>query len=602
MSRWASRAGSLLDAEQFSRYLRQSHLGKPYQDYIRTTFLATLVTAAGLAISSAVLVQTGLMEQLIPVFPPTLAAVVLPVAGTAIAFSCLYFYPALLAHGRRNRINEELPFAVTYMQALSSTMTLYQVFRSVFEEEELYGEISREFGMLVRDVELFGDDLLTAMRSLYRSTPSAQLGKLVNELILIFESGGSIPQFLATQSANYREQSQREMKLSLQTIEIMAEVYVTAFIAGPITLIIMVVAQNMTGQNQLSGYMPLIYLGLPVGSILMIWILYILLPSEKMEVSRKEISDLEFTSESVGMTDTSDLPPAFMKRIENKKQQIRIRDILAHPMRYFITDYQFAAGIGLATDLIIGLLFLNGTIAGFFPQYTVEVAICLLVIAGIAPLAVAYEARKWYINRIEAQIPEFLRELAELKDIGMTLQGAIETISRSKLGVLVSELQIVAREMKMGSSVMSALVRMEERIGVVPVKRAISLIIKASEITDYIRDILIIASTDLEHYISMKKDRFNVSFVYVMIVYLSFCIFLYTAYELNVAFIAQFKSQNLNVNTQGNVLEMFRIAIMLGGFSGIMAGQLSAANILAGLKHTIIFLTISVILFVYIIP
>jgi len=54
-------------------------------------------------------------------------------------------------------------------------MTLYQVFRSVFEEEELYGEISREFGMIVRDVELLGDDVLSAMRNLYRSTPSPQL-------------------------------------------------------------------------------------------------------------------------------------------------------------------------------------------------------------------------------------------------------------------------------------------------------------------------------------------------------------------------------------------------------------------------------------------
>jgi flagellar protein FlaJ len=45
---------------------------------------------------------------------------------------------------------------------------------------------------------------------------------------------------------------------------------------------------------------------------------------------------------------------------------------------------------------------------------------------------------------------------------------------------------------------------------------------------------------------------------------------------------------------------MFRIAIILGLFSGIMAGQLSAANIMAGFKHSVLFLVASVVLFVYV--
>ena len=41
----------------------------------------------------------------------------------------------------------------------------------------------------------------------------------------------------------------------------MAEVYVTAFVAGPITMIIIIVAQNLGGKSDLSQYMPIIIIG-----------------------------------------------------------------------------------------------------------------------------------------------------------------------------------------------------------------------------------------------------------------------------------------------------------------------------------------------------
>jgi flagellar protein FlaJ len=143
---------------------------------------------------------------------------------------------------------------------------------------------------------------------------------------------------------------------------------------------------------------------------------------------------------------------------------------------------------------------------------------------------------------------------------------------------------------------------MENRIGIVSVKRAISLLVKASEVTDYIKDILIIAINDFEHYLKLKKDRFNVAVIYVMIVYLSVGIYLYTAYSLNVSFIASFSDFNLNFDTMGNLTDMFQIGMVLGFFSGLMTGQLSVNSILAGLKHAIVLLLGCFVLFIYIMP
>ncbi|NLD56790.1 MAG: type II secretion system F family protein, partial [Methanomicrobiales archaeon] len=192
--------------------------------------------------------------------------------------------------------------------------------------------------------------------------------------------------------------------------------------------------------------------------------------------------------------------------------------------------------------------------------------------------------------------------LSDMKDIGITLQEAIHRISSARLGVLSSELSVASRDIQSGVYVNSALVRMEERIGLVSVKRAISLLVRASEITTNLRQIFIIAITDIEHYLRLKQERANTTVVYVMIIYLSFGIYLYTAYQLNVPFLASFSSEtmNLNIDTAGNLSEMFRIGIILGAFSGIMAGQFSSNSILAGFKHSIVLLAAALALFVFV--
>ena len=121
------------------------------------------------------------------------------------------------------------------------------------------------------------------------------------------------------------------------------------------------------------------------------------------------------------------------------------------------------------------------------------------------------------MNSVESHTPEFLRQLVDMKDVGVTLQTAIGLISNSKLGVLSQELVMTSEDIRRGATTINALVRMEERIGLVSVKRAMSLLVKASEVTDYIKDVLIIAINDFEHYLKLKKDRFNIAITYVMI-------------------------------------------------------------------------------------
>ena len=514
------------------------------------------------------------------------------------------YHPAIVAQGRKSKIELDLPYAISFMQALSTTMPPFEMIRKVYEEQDMFGEVSKEFGVIVRNVEVFGDDLITAMRDLQHVTPSNNLRDFLNDLGIVFDSGGDVSSYLAAKTDFYREQAKRELELVLKTIEIMAEVYVSAFVAGPIALIIMIVAQGMTNQSSMDWVLPLMYIAIPAGAIVMIWLLSIMLPPENLEVTHKEIAEYDFGS-SIPEKAAEDSPEktrddeAFFKRIKAQKERNRIYNIIRHPLRAYITTYDYGIIAGGLIDAVFVLFWMMGVFDPIFPHNVFESVICLLIIGFMAPVAVAYEGRRWYVRNVEAHLPEFLRELSDMKDIGLTIQDAIHRISGAKLGLLSSELSSASRDISAGTNVNAALVRMEERIGLVSVKRAISLLVRASEITTNLRQIFMIAISDFEHYLKLKSERENTTIVYVMIIYLSFGIYLYTAYQLNVPFLASFKGQNVTMDIAGNTTDMFRIGIILGAFSGIMAGQFSSNSILAGFKHSILLLLAAMIMFVF---
>lgn len=588
------------------RDLRSAHMPITAEEYVHTIHVNVLGSLGMYLVIGLLLLITGFELNFFGISSSNILIWLLLfiLLGPGMYGVMLYF-PQINARGRKSRIDLDLPYAISYMQALSTTMPPYDIIRKVYEEQDMFGEISKEFGIIVRNVELFGDDLDAAIKDLQHTTPSTNLRDFLNDLAIVFDSGGNVTTYLGAKTEYYRDQAKQEVELVLKTIEIMAEVYVTAFVAGPIALIIMIVAQGMTNNQEMAWILPMMYVCIPAGAIVMIWILSLMLPPENLEISRKETVEESFGSSVRGTegADTGGDDPKdreFYKRIEDNKRKNYFINQLRHPFRTYIRSYYYGLGLGIVFAAIVALIWLTGGFDTLIPHDRMETVICLMIILFMAPLAISFEGRRWYVHNIEAHLPDFLRELSDMKDIGITLHEAIHRISAAKLGVLSSELSVASRDIESGAYVTTALVKMEERIGLVSVKRAISLLVRASEITANLRQIFIIAITDFEYYLKLKRERSNTTIIYVMIIYLSFGIYLYTAYQLNVPFLTAFKGMNVSIDTAGNLTEMFRIGIILATFSGIMAGQFSSNSILAGFKHSIVLLIATIALFVFV--
>lgn len=130
---------NILKSPKLEHDLRSAHITIPVEQYMMLTILMTMLTGVLVLLVGVCLTVFGIELPLpIPLWLIIAAAVFLVPVGT---FLCFYYYPSLEASGRKNKIEQDLPYAITYMQALSSTVTLYTIFRNVYDAADLYGEV-----------------------------------------------------------------------------------------------------------------------------------------------------------------------------------------------------------------------------------------------------------------------------------------------------------------------------------------------------------------------------------------------------------------------------------------------------------------------------
>jgi len=187
--------------------------------------------------------------------------------GTFIAF---LNYPKLINSNRKRSIDTMLPYAVHYMSAMSGAGVIPVDIFSSLAKNKIYGEAAVEASYVVRDVKVLGNDLVQAMKNVASTTPSYRMQEFLQGAITIVSSGGDLESFFKLKAEQFVIESKREQKEFLDTLGLIAETYVTAFVAGPLFLIVMMsVMTIMGGMNLMLMYL-LIYLVIPLGSLVFV--------------------------------------------------------------------------------------------------------------------------------------------------------------------------------------------------------------------------------------------------------------------------------------------------------------------------------------------
>jgi len=546
----------------------------------------------------------GVLQGIVSIFIFVLAAYMI--------YAFFLWYPSLVKKNRATRINLLIHHAVAYMYAMrQGGAEIMAVFRSISANPTVYGEAALEFRRAVRDADYFGYDVLTALRHLQETTPSDKLREFVQDLVSVVESGGDLLAFLDTRVRTYQEEARFEQMTFLSTLQLVAEAYVTLFVAGPLFLIIVMIVMGFVSSTPVMQLSVVIYLLVPVGSLF--FILFVDAISNKTEGIERCIEERwlhEFGD--VQVEERSGDEP-LIQQLAHYDRIRNLRTFLRHPFQAFLIEPNRTFYVTVPVAFAYVILAVLGTPAYSDIEMMIDVIDDHLIIAlliVLAPFGVSHLFWQKKVMGIEASIPEFLNRLSGINQVGLTLAQAITILVKADLGVLTYEIKKIKRDIEWGATVQDALVRFEERIRTPTIARAVTLITTASRMTGNIGDVLDIAARDAAMSEALKRERRGEMFIYVIIVYLVCTVFIFVVAVIDAQFLSALAT--VDVTTTGYMSGsmsfgetaimtfkriLFHACLIQALFSGLIAGEMGEGSIRAGVKHAAVMVFIAFVIF-----
>lgn len=256
--------------------LQKSGLKLNFKAYINLTIFCTILVSLVTVTVLPCLLFSAFGIPILPAFLFGLGGALFAVAFTIITF---YGYPIYRADTIKRHLEDELPFTTGYMAILTSAgVSPESVFKSL-SNLSVPLAVSSEAKDIVRDVNLFGSDIISALSESSKHMPSERFREMLEGLISTIHSGGNLAAYLRDKSTQYMKLKRISLKKYSDTLSMLSEFYVAILLTGPLMLVIMLTVMAMLGGGNLGLLNPdlllnlLTYIGIPLGAIVFLIIL-----------------------------------------------------------------------------------------------------------------------------------------------------------------------------------------------------------------------------------------------------------------------------------------------------------------------------------------
>lgn len=634
--------------------LHGAHVGETYRVYASKTFLFASIIALVGSVAGVYLfvpLHTFLVSTDVPAKLPWLlgflatdpqvmnymelfglllgSGATLGLFGAFLTYQMRWATLGLIMNERARRIDATVKRNVAFIFALSrSGMPFADILRTLSSHPGVYGETARELRVTVKDLDLFGTDLISGLRRTADRTPSDELEDFMENLGSVLRSGRSIPSFLEEQYEYFEDEEAAQQEQFLELLGTLAEAYVTVFVAGPLFLITILVVIGLLLGGTLSFLQALVYLILPLSTIG--FVIYL----DSITDDIRETQDADSTNPTAGLfsdireradraavTDGS-------KHIHEKNWyrlgvSRRVRPIvrqISHPVRLITENPVSVLYLTVPVALVwVGVSWWHPFSAGILDVTVYDDPLIQATIFVSGTFALTYEASQRRIKAIEAAVPDFLDRMAATNDAGMAIVDSFDRVVRSDLGALSTEMRRTWADIKWGAHVETALLRFQKRIQTPAITRVVTLTTNAMAATNDIGPVLRIAADEAQSTQRLERDRRNELLTYMVVVYIAFFVFLVIVVALDTVFIPsiptsdQFPTtgatattglgfggnlQNLTQATKDAYSQVFfHAGIVQGLVAGFVAGQMGEGSVKAGAKHGTVMLSIAYVVF-----
>ncbi len=233
-------------------------------------------------------------------------------------------------------------------------------------------------------------------------------------------------------------------------------------------------------------------------------------------------------------------------------------------------------------------------------------------LVSVLPILLTYYLEYSKIKKIEVYLPDFLRDVSESVRAGMTLPTAFYNASQGDYGPLSKDMRKIAAQLSWGISMPEALTRYAKKTKSKLVKQALMIIVESYQSGGEIATVLETVSTDVKTLKELEMERKSKLSVYIISTYFIFFLFLGIILILTKTFLPatpQLQSVSAILGRGGGVpmseedfrTVYFHLCLIEAFFAGLISGQMGEASIIAGIKHSVILVIVTILAFQFLV-
>lgn len=171
----------------------------------------------------------------------------IPIILPALTFFAIYVYPSTERSTIERRINQELPFAVVHMSAISgSGIEPTKIFKIIGLSGE-YKYLGREIRKILNQINVYGYDLVTALNNISKVSPSTKAAELFAGLSTTISSGGDLTEFFKKRAESLLVDYRLEREKFTKIAETFMDIYISVVIATPMILLLLLIMISVSG-------------------------------------------------------------------------------------------------------------------------------------------------------------------------------------------------------------------------------------------------------------------------------------------------------------------------------------------------------------------
>jgi flagellar protein FlaJ len=220
-----------------------SSLRKANMPYLMSTYISVSMFSAILSFFAALIIAIPLFLEF------GYIAILAPILIPIITFLTILFYPASEISSMRMKIDDELPFAVMHMSAISSSGVEPSRVFTILAASPEYPNIRKEMRKIVNMINFYGYDLTTALKTTAKTTSSQRLSELLGGMAATISGGGDLRNYLDKIAVDTLNDYKLRRRKFITISETYADIYTGLLIAAPLMFMLILVLMNVVTGN-----------------------------------------------------------------------------------------------------------------------------------------------------------------------------------------------------------------------------------------------------------------------------------------------------------------------------------------------------------------